>query len=119
MDMATISLTDTRFIQQGSDEVVLEITTGFMQAGGSFVVFSDTQGLKNEILPNANGKYIIRPTLHCFLNCITSVQDINPSTNKTSVSHDFSPASPGAFKYSRQVEHHNDIVIYDILYIFV
>jgi len=117
--MATVALTDTRFIQQGADEVILEITTGFMQAGGSFVVFSDAQGVKNEILPNADGKYIIRPTQNCFLNCITSVQDINSNTNKTAVTHDFSLASPGSFSYSRQVEHHNDIVIYDIHYIFV
>ena len=117
--MATVTLTDTRFIRQGSDEVILGITTGFMQAGGSFVVFSDAEGVKNEVLPNANGKYVFRPTQNCFLNCITSVQDINSNTNKTSVTHDFNQASPSSFDYSRQVEHHNDIVIYDIHYIFV
>jgi hypothetical protein len=117
--MATVTLTDTRFVQQASEEVVLQITTGFMQAGGSFVIFSDANGVKNEILPTAEGIYIVRPTKFCFLNCVTSVQDINPSTNRTSVIHEFRQASPSAFEYERQVEHHNDIVIYDIHYIFV
>jgi hypothetical protein len=39
------------------------------------------------------------------------------NTNQTSVRHTFSVGNPKEFFYSKEVEHQNDKVVYDIQYI--
>ena len=117
--MATVTVTDTKFLQKESNLVSLKITIGQAQAGGSFVVLIASDGVREEILPDPNGEYFIQTQLNSILGCITTVQDINLSTNMTSVLHDFSNATPNHFDYHRPVEHHNDKVVYDIQYIFI
>jgi hypothetical protein len=78
-----------------------------------------TSAGRTEIQPNANGDYVIPVQVKSILSCVTTVQDINLATNNTSVTHDFTNASPGQSVYQRTVEHHNDRVVYDIQYILL
>lgn len=112
--MATTSVTETSFLQT-SGPFTLRITVGFAQAGGSYVVLI-AGGTRTEILP-INGVYHLTPVANSILSCTTTVQDINLSTNKTSVIHDFTNAAPGHLSYDKSVEHNNDRVVYDIQYI--
>lgn len=116
--MATTSLTETIFLQNYSNPLTLTITVGFAQAGGSYVVFIASNGLRTELTPNAQGNYIVQPHPNSILSCVTTVQDINLATNNTSVTHDFNSATPNQCIHQLAVNHHNDKVVYDIQYIF-
>lgn len=118
--MATITVTDTRFLETTETGVLkLKITVGFMQASGSYVVLISSDDSRKEIFPDQQGIYTIPLEHQSIISCITVVQDINLSTNNTSVKHNFTDANPDTFTYEREVEHHNDRVIYDIQYILL
>lgn len=117
--MATISFTETKLLQTYSNPLSLHITVGHAQAGGSYVVFIASSGVKTVLTPNANGDYVFNPHVNGILSCITTVQDINLSTNNTSVTHNFAAANPAAHTYQKAVDHHNDKVVYDIQYVFI
>jgi hypothetical protein len=116
--MATSYVTETKIVNRQGNSTDLKITVGYAQAGGSYVVLISPNGVKQEIQPNANGTYTIPLQKNCILSCVSTVQDINLSTNNTSVAHDFTSVSPTNHNYSKTVDHHNDKVIYDIQYIF-
>lgn len=115
--MATSLVTDTKFINVGANPVTLTIQIGFAQAGGSYVVLINSDGSRDEIKPGAHGVYQVQIPKQSILSCVTTVQDINLSTNDTSVQHHFSSGEPSTFTYSKQVEHQNDKVVYDIQFI--
>lgn len=115
--MATTSVSDTKFISPGSVPFTLTITVGFAQAGGSYVVLIDNHGNRTVIPPTTEGVYNVQMPLQSILSCITTVQDINLSTNDTSVDHVFSFHQPNQFTFSKRVEHQNDKVVYDIQYV--
>lgn len=118
--MATITVTDTKFLETtGAGVLKLKITVGFMQASGSYVVLISSTDTRTEILPGPDGIYTIPLEHQSLISCITVVQDINMSTNNTSVKHNFTDTNPDTFTYEREVEHHNDRVIYDIQYILL
>lgn len=117
--MATISFTETKLLQTYSNPLTLHITVGLMQAGGSYVVFIASTGMKTVLIPNASGGYVFNPHANGILSCITTVQDINLSTNNTTVKHDFTAATPATHTYQKAVDHHNDKVVYDIQYVFI
>jgi hypothetical protein len=114
----TSHVTETRVVKATGNPVTLAITVGFAQVGGSYVLHFTPAGTA-VIKPNAAGVYSITPQANDMLSCVTTVQDINPSTNNTAVTHDFTNLNPaGPFSHSRAVQHHNDKVVYDILYVF-
>lgn len=116
--MATELVTETKLLKVKSDTLVLRITIGQAQAGGSYVVLIPPTGARQTIQPSQDGEYSIPNIPNGMLSCVTTVQDINPSTNQTSVIHNFNGATPASFPYSRSVVHHNDKVVYDIQYVF-
>jgi len=115
--MATTVVTDTKFIDVGADPVLLKVQVGYTQAGGSYVVLIKNDGSKEEVLPQRPGEYELVIPRQSILSCTTTVQDISMSTNQTSVRHIFSAGNPQEFSYSKEVEHQNDKVVYDIQYI--
>lgn len=118
--MATITVTDTRFLETTEAGILkLKITVGFMQASGSYVVLISSDDSRREIVSDEHGVYTIPLEHQSIISCITVVQDINRSTNHTSVRHNFTDTNPDTFTYEREVEHHNDRVIYDIQYILL
>lgn len=115
--MATSLVSDTKFIDVGVSPVTLTIQVGYAQAGGSYVVVINSDGSRNEIKPTSPGVYQVQLPRQSILSCVTTVQDINLSTNDTSVQHIFSTGEPASFTYTKQVEHQNDKVVYDIQFI--
>lgn len=114
--MATTVISDTKFINPGPNEFELQISVGYAQAGGSYVVVIDNQGQRQVVNPFGEGKYRVRMGRQCILSCTTTVQDINLSTNDTCVDHEFS-FSPQKVSFQKRVDHQNDKVVYDIQFV--
>jgi hypothetical protein len=114
--MATSVISDTRFINPGQNEFELQISVGYAQAGGSYVVVINSQGQRQVVNPIAEGRYRVHMGNQSILSCTTTVQDINLSTNDTCVDHEFSFA-PGKITFQKRVDHQNDKVVYDIQFV--
>ena len=116
--MTTSILKETRNLMTAKDLVLLTITIGDAQAGGSYVVLKFPDGHREKVSRNTQGQYPIPVREGVVLNCVTTVQDINLSTNRTTVIHRFDHAEPAEHICQETVNNQNDKVIYDISYTF-
>jgi hypothetical protein len=79
------------------DNIVLSVTIGNAQIGGNLVKLGTEQLQKGEIknLDLGQGKDLVGKKL----TVVTNVLDVNPSSNKVSVTHLFINGTPTVFNY--------------------
>jgi hypothetical protein len=107
----------------GSDHIVLSVTIGNAQIGGNVVLLDDIQIAKGEIkhFDLGLGSDLIGKTLTIF----TNVLDVNPDSNRISITHFFFNGNPPVFSYpplaknEMEVDNNGDVLSLTAIYQFV
>ncbi len=99
--------------------VTLEIVIGEAQVGGSALTLN---GAPIQVDNTTHRAVIGRPgqnLIGSVLQCATTVQDINPATNKTSVTHDFTGGvNDQSFPFGVEVAADSGLARYLITFLF-
>jgi hypothetical protein len=99
--------------------VYLTVTIGNLNVGGTIVELDGTEICRGEI----TNKEIGEPgenLLHKFMQCTTTVQDKNPSTNITTVNCTLSGGEKTeSFTFSVEVKENGGKAIYSLTFIFI
>jgi hypothetical protein len=110
---------DTQLVRI-NPETSLELTVviGDEQDGGTTVLWEgsmiDVPSDTGMLPVAALGKNALYQTLHCT----TNVKDINPESNRTSVTYKFSSAG-GSLRYAQEVPQANGWAQYSIAFVFL
>lgn len=105
-----------------SDHIVLSVTIGNAQIGGSVVRLNEQQIGKGEIKDFDIG--IGSNLIGKMLTVITNVLDVNPATNKVSITHFIFNGNPPVFSYppiadgQMDVNNDGDVLSLTATYIF-
>ncbi|MFY0255467.1 hypothetical protein ACDQ55_16095 [Chitinophaga sp. 30R24] len=103
-----------------TDNILLTVTIGNAQIGGNIVLLEDTQLFKGEV---KNGNLGIGGDLvGKKLTVTTNVLDVNPDSNKVSITHFFYNGQPPVFSYpavGEEMEVDNDGDIYSLTATYV
>lgn len=116
----TVILTETKLYETaGKAPITLEVSIGNADVGGTFVAFDG-----NDVNPQPNGTWTIgtagEDLRYKLLVCTTNVKDINPQTNKTSVTYKLSGgAESQKFPFSIDVLQYGGYAIYFITFAFI
>ena len=105
------------------DHIVLSVTIGNAQIGGNVVLLDNKQIGKGEIkhFDLGLGGDLIGKTL----TLITNVLDVNPDSNKISITHFFFNGNPPVFSYpplvenEMEVDNNGDVLSLNATYQFV
>jgi len=105
-----------------TDPIVLSVTIGNAQIGGSVVRIGSKQIAKGEIhdLLLGSGAELIGEEL----TIITNVLDVNPASNKISITHFFFNGTPPVFSYpfpgeDMDVDDNGDVLSLTATYTFI
>lgn len=118
----TVILTETKLYETaGKSPVTLEVIIGNADIGGTFVAFAGTALEPN---PGTNDTWTIgtpgEDMRYKLLVCTTNVKDINPQTNKTSVTYKLSGgAKSQSFPFSIGVRQDGGYAMYSITFAFI
>jgi len=107
-----VSVSDT-------ENVILTITIGNADIGGSEVKFGDSPDvlIRGKVTDFLVGKgAALRGRT---LEITTNVLDVNPGTNKIVVTHDFDNANPSKSRYDDSVDADGDIYTLITSYVFI
>ena len=109
-DPSNVTVKDT-------DQLSLTVTIGNAQIGGNLVLLDGIQAGKGDItgLPLGNGSSLKGKTL----KVITNVLDVNPNTNKVSITHIFTNGTPPDYVNNDSVDNDGDIYSLTAQYNFI
>jgi hypothetical protein len=116
-----VTLTDTKFYSVVPfQQLRLQVTVGDAQVGGTSLTLNGQE----VPIDNTTGVATIggagQDLTGSVLNCVTTVRDINPSTNNTSVTHDLQGGkSPESFPFAVSVSADGGRARYVIAFILV
>jgi hypothetical protein len=114
-----VLLSDTNFYAvRDNQPVLLTITIGNNQAGGSALRLNGKSVPVNPLGPTQIGGDT-QNLKGSVLHCVTTVKDINPLTNRTSVVHDLEGGVVAeTFPYEISVKEDKGLARYFITYVF-
>ena len=103
-----------------ASKVKLSDVVGDFQAGGTSYTWQGQPAVGNpnfeDELINKQGEAIANTVLHC----VTKVMDINPNSNRTSVTFTLKGGvAPQSFPYAVQVKNEHGTALYQISFVFV
>lgn len=99
--------------------VTLEIVIGNAQVGGSALTLNGMPLPVDNVTHRTNIGQAGQNLVGSILQCATTVQDINPATNRTSVTHNFSGGvSDQSFPFTVEVSADSGLARYLITFLF-